>query len=119
MFLQALQPCGNVSGWGIVGYSPSGFTVLAGVFLMGVAFVTDGVVLTGVEPMVFLSALTALEEEAVAVDAGVFLTAVGFFVAAGVDADFDALLTAVFTGATGVFVAGVEVGAGLPTGKVF
>jgi hypothetical protein len=124
MFLQALQPCGNVLGWGFVGNSPSGFTVLAGVFLTGAAFVAEEVALTGVGPVLFLSALTALEVEAVAVDAGVFLIAVGrgFFVAAGVDAGFEALLTAVFAGATGVFLAGVAAAAGLlveAVGNVF
>jgi hypothetical protein len=80
--------------------------------------------LTGVGPVLFLSALTVLEVEAVAVDAGVFLIAVerGFFVAAGVDAGFEALLTAVFAGATGVFLAGVAAAAGLlveAVGNVF
>jgi hypothetical protein len=97
-----------------MGYVPSGFTVFAGVFLIGVGFADEGVGLTGVGPMVFLSALT--EGFAGVLATGVFLMAVGrgFFVAAGVEvAGFEASLTAFFAGATAGFLTGVVVAVGL------
>jgi hypothetical protein len=101
-------------GWGSWGDLPSGFTVLAGVaFLMGVDLDADVVAgLTGVGPVVFVTG----------VDVVSFLTAVGngFLVAAGVV--FDAELIGVLVAVTGVFLAGVDVVAGLlveAVGSVF
>ena len=105
------------------GYIPSGFTVFTGVFLTGVGFEVEGVDLTGVGPVVFLSALT--EGFVGVLAASVFLTAVGrgFFVAADVEvAGFDASPATFFAGATAGFLTGVVVAAGLladATGNFF
>lgn len=99
-----------------MGYVPSGFTVVfltpAGeVFFVAVEaeFPVD---FTGVGPVVFLSALTALDAEA-GVEVVFFLTAVGsgFFVPAV--AGFELSLTVVLAAVTGVFLTEDVAGVGL------
>lgn len=88
---------------------PSGLTVLAGTFLVGVVFVVG---LMGV----FFSVVMGLGGMVESVS---FLTAVALVVVGVV---LEALLTGVFAVVTGVFLTGVEVVAGLSedlTGSVF
>jgi hypothetical protein len=107
----------STRGLGLGVDSPSGFTVLAGVFLTGVTLeVAAAVDFTGVGPVVVLFVLTVF---AAGVLVTFFLMVVGLV---AVDTGFEAVLTGVFAAATGVFLTGVVVATGFlvdVAGRVF